>query len=169
MVADRTSSGFGGKLRDARERRGISLRQIANATKISIAALEALERNDVSRLPGEINGHTNGTSGQPKLPVMAALPSRGNQALPSLEITALDPGTPVNDVTIEIRPADEGAPDDQRARPVVMGAGLAVVPGKDLPQDIAGGASSLVGQDIIGGASIVFKRPPRVRGTAFRS
>jgi len=28
-----------------------------------------------------------------------------------------------------------------------------------LPQDIAGGASSLVGQDIIGGASIIFKRP----------
>ncbi len=31
------------------------------------------------------------------------------------------------------------------------------------PQDIAGGASSLIGQDIIGGASIVFRRPPRVR------
>jgi cytoskeleton protein RodZ len=54
MAADRTSSGFGGKLRDARERRGISLRQIANTTKISIAALEALERNDISRLPGGI-------------------------------------------------------------------------------------------------------------------
>ena len=54
MVADRSSGGFGGKLRDARERRGISLRQIANATKISIGALEALERNDISRLPGGI-------------------------------------------------------------------------------------------------------------------
>lgn len=54
MAADRTSGGFGGKLRDARERRGISLRQIANTTKISVAALEALERNDVSRLPGGI-------------------------------------------------------------------------------------------------------------------
>jgi cytoskeleton protein RodZ len=54
MAADRTSGGFGGKLRDARERRGISLRQIANTTKISIGALEALERNDVTRLPGGI-------------------------------------------------------------------------------------------------------------------
>jgi cytoskeletal protein RodZ len=54
MAVDRTSGGFGGKLRDARERRGVSLRQIANATKISIAALEALERNDISRLPGGI-------------------------------------------------------------------------------------------------------------------
>ena len=31
------------------------------------------------------------------------------------------------------------------------------------PQDLAGGASSLVGQDIIGGAAVAFKRPPRVR------
>ena len=45
---------FGGKLRQARERRGISLRQIAASTKISVAALEALERNDFSRLPGGI-------------------------------------------------------------------------------------------------------------------
>lgn len=45
---------FGGKLRAARERRGISLRQIAATTKISVPALEALERNDISRLPGGI-------------------------------------------------------------------------------------------------------------------
>ena len=47
-------SDFGGKLRLAREQRGISLRQIAARTKISLAALEALERNDVSKLPGGI-------------------------------------------------------------------------------------------------------------------
>jgi cytoskeleton protein RodZ len=47
-------SDFGGKLRLARERRGTSLRQISATTKISIAALEALERNDVSKLPGGI-------------------------------------------------------------------------------------------------------------------
>ncbi|CAN5627686.1 helix-turn-helix domain-containing protein [soil metagenome] len=45
---------FGGTLREARERRGISLGQIAASTKISTTALEALERNDVSRLPGGI-------------------------------------------------------------------------------------------------------------------
>jgi len=56
MSADRSSGDFGGKLRAARERRGISLRQIANATKISVAVLEALERNDISRLPGGIFG-----------------------------------------------------------------------------------------------------------------
>jgi cytoskeletal protein RodZ len=45
---------FGGKLRQARERRGVSLRQIAATTKISASALDALERNDISRLPGGI-------------------------------------------------------------------------------------------------------------------
>src|SRR5215468_9322913 len=53
-MPERTAGGFGAKLRDARERRGVSLRQIANATKISIAALESLERNDIARLPGGI-------------------------------------------------------------------------------------------------------------------
>jgi cytoskeletal protein RodZ len=45
---------FGGKLRQAREGKGISLRQIAASTKISVAVLEALERNDVSKLPGGV-------------------------------------------------------------------------------------------------------------------
>ena len=54
MAAERTPGGFGSMLRGARERRGITLRQIANATKISLAALEALERNDIARLPGGI-------------------------------------------------------------------------------------------------------------------
>src|SRR6187551_1260446 len=45
---------FGGKLRQARERRGISLRQIAASTKIAAAALDALEKNDISKLPGGI-------------------------------------------------------------------------------------------------------------------
>jgi cytoskeleton protein RodZ len=54
MAASDRSAGFGTKLREARERRGVTLRQIANATKISIAVLEALERGDVSRLPGGI-------------------------------------------------------------------------------------------------------------------
>src|SRR2546430_15096367 len=53
-VAPEPMIDFGGKLRQARERRGISLRQIAASTKISVAALEALERNDVSKLPGGI-------------------------------------------------------------------------------------------------------------------
>src|SRR5258708_14688867 len=56
MPTERTSSGFGQMLREPRERQGISLRQIANATKISVSVLEALERNDISKLPGGIFG-----------------------------------------------------------------------------------------------------------------
>jgi cytoskeleton protein RodZ len=47
-------SDFGGKLRLAREHRGLTLRQIADRTKISSSSLEALERNDISKLPGGI-------------------------------------------------------------------------------------------------------------------
>jgi len=47
-------SDLGSKLKRAREERGVSLAEIATATKISPAALEALERNDYSRLPGGI-------------------------------------------------------------------------------------------------------------------
>jgi cytoskeleton protein RodZ len=54
MSTSPAPGGFGNKLREARERRGISLREIANTTKISVSALEALERNDISRLPGGI-------------------------------------------------------------------------------------------------------------------
>lgn len=48
------SHDFGAHLRQAREQHGVSLHQIAERTKISVLALEALERNDISRLPGGI-------------------------------------------------------------------------------------------------------------------
>jgi cytoskeleton protein RodZ len=48
------SDALGTKLKRAREASGVALRDIAVATKISVSALEALERNDFSRLPGGI-------------------------------------------------------------------------------------------------------------------
>jgi cytoskeleton protein RodZ len=54
MALHKAPGDFGRKLREARERRGLSLRQIASATKISLLTLEALERNDIARLPGGI-------------------------------------------------------------------------------------------------------------------
>lgn len=45
---------FGARLRDARERRGKSLRDIAESTKISPTVLEALEHNELGRVPGGI-------------------------------------------------------------------------------------------------------------------
>jgi len=46
----------GVRLKKARERRGISLRQVADSTKISVFVLQALERDDVSNLPGGVVG-----------------------------------------------------------------------------------------------------------------
>jgi len=54
MAADKPTSDFGAKLRQAREKRGLTLRVIADSTKISVRALEALERDDIARLPGGI-------------------------------------------------------------------------------------------------------------------
>jgi len=53
-IAKAPEDDFGSRMRHAREQRGVSLRQIAEATKISVSQLEALERNDISRLPGGI-------------------------------------------------------------------------------------------------------------------
>jgi cytoskeleton protein RodZ len=44
----------GARLREAREKRGVTLREIANSTRIGVMSLEALERSDLSRLPGGI-------------------------------------------------------------------------------------------------------------------
>jgi cytoskeleton protein RodZ len=54
MSIERISGDFGKTLREARERKGVTLRQIANATKLSVGQLEALERNDLAKLPGGI-------------------------------------------------------------------------------------------------------------------
>jgi cytoskeletal protein RodZ len=47
---------LGTRLKQAREALGLPLKDIADRTKISVTALEALERNDLSRLPGGIFG-----------------------------------------------------------------------------------------------------------------
>ena len=53
-MGERSITTFGVRLRQARETRGVPLRHIAHVTKISVRALEAVERNDFRRLPGGI-------------------------------------------------------------------------------------------------------------------
>lgn len=53
-MADEPEIDFGTFLRKARERRGMSLQQVAATTKISARVLGALEQNDPSKLPGGI-------------------------------------------------------------------------------------------------------------------
>ena len=43
---------IGGRLRSAREHRGMSLRDVATRTKLTIPVVRAIERNDFSALPG---------------------------------------------------------------------------------------------------------------------
>lgn len=45
---------FGARLKQLRESRHVSLRDIADTTKIPVITLEALERDEISRLPGGI-------------------------------------------------------------------------------------------------------------------
>jgi cytoskeleton protein RodZ len=54
MAGQQGQVDVGGMLRRARERRGLSLREISSATKIAMPTLEAIERNDIARLPGGI-------------------------------------------------------------------------------------------------------------------
>jgi len=54
MSSEAGSVDFGGRMRRLREERGVTLRDIAACTKVAVSSLEALERNDVRRLPGGI-------------------------------------------------------------------------------------------------------------------
>src|SRR3954451_16279127 len=54
LMTHRPLTNFGERLARARDARGISLRQVSNVTRITVRALEAVERNDLSRLPGGI-------------------------------------------------------------------------------------------------------------------
>jgi len=43
---------IGSRLRRAREERGVTLRDLACRTKLSVVVLQAIERNDMAALPG---------------------------------------------------------------------------------------------------------------------
>lgn len=53
-MTEPASHDIGAGLRLAREQSGLSLRQIADATKLSVRSLDALERNRIAQLPGGI-------------------------------------------------------------------------------------------------------------------
>lgn len=53
MTREQTvTDGVGGRLRCAREQRGLSLHHVAGRTKLSFSVLQAIERNEFARLPG---------------------------------------------------------------------------------------------------------------------
>jgi cytoskeleton protein RodZ len=56
MSRKRSPATVGAKLRKARERCRLSLRQIADSTKISVPVLEGLERDVITHMPGGVLG-----------------------------------------------------------------------------------------------------------------
>ncbi len=54
-MTERSDTGsVGARLKQARESKRVTLRQIANTTRIAVSALDAIERDDVKKLPGGI-------------------------------------------------------------------------------------------------------------------
>jgi cytoskeletal protein RodZ len=51
---EQITTDIGSRIRQAREQRALTIRDIANTTKISTAALNAIEHNDFARLPGGV-------------------------------------------------------------------------------------------------------------------
>ena len=54
MTDPSVTGGVGARLKATRESKGITLRQIANTTRIAVSALDAIERDDIKKLPGGI-------------------------------------------------------------------------------------------------------------------
>lgn len=54
LMTEHVEQDLGARLRSAREQAGLSLRQIADTTKLAVYTLEALENNRIDRLPGGI-------------------------------------------------------------------------------------------------------------------
>lgn len=54
-MTDRSETGgVGARLKRTRESKNVTLRQIANTTRIAVSALDAIERDDIKKLPGGI-------------------------------------------------------------------------------------------------------------------
>ncbi len=53
-MTEQVSQDFGAALRRTREESGLTLRQIADATKLTVRTLTALETNRIEQLPGGI-------------------------------------------------------------------------------------------------------------------
>jgi len=54
MTDGSETGGVGARLKRTRESKGVTLRQIANTTRIAVSAFDAIERDDIKKLPGGI-------------------------------------------------------------------------------------------------------------------
>jgi len=116
---------FGMKMKLAREARGVSLREIANTTKIAVSALESLERNDIARLPGGIFSRAFVRSYAEEIGLDAEEAVRDFLAqFPTDSVTAGSPDVPQEDFA-EI----EGRRRSAQAALILVGISLPIVGG----------------------------------------
>ena len=93
-------SSFGETLRRERELRQISLREIAEATKINLRYLDALERDDFRHLPGGVfnkgfvRAYAQFIGIDPETMVMAYLEEDGRQQARASRVTGTTPQAP---------------------------------------------------------------------------
>ena len=110
---------FGAWLRRERERRTITLRAIADRTKIGTSLLEALERGDVSRWPGGIYRRAFVRSYAEAIGVDAELVlANFERVFPAEGSGAAAPATPA---APQQRPHDEDEPRMSLAAPAAVG------------------------------------------------
>src|SRR5258705_12263355 len=93
-------SSFGETLRRERELRQISLREIAEATKINLRYLDALERDDFRHLPGGVfnkgfvRAYAQFIGIDPESMVMAYLEEDGRQQARASRVSGAPPPAP---------------------------------------------------------------------------
>lgn len=124
-------SSFGEELRRERELRQITLREIAEATKISLRYLDALERNDFRNLPGGVfnkgfvRAYAQYIGVDPEAMVNAyLLEARGQQPVPgegsSPEVFRAPSGTPTRSIVPDPTPG-------RKVWPAVLAGALVLV------------------------------------------
>ena len=89
---------IGSKLKKVRIDKGISLREISSATKISLPVLEALERNDLARMPGGVfaRGYIRAYAAELGLNPEEAVAEFRSQVDEPSEVAAPTPATPTH-------------------------------------------------------------------------
>jgi transcriptional regulator with XRE-family HTH domain len=125
------SDGFGPRLRAERQRKGIALDAIANRTKINVALLEALERDDPSKWPSGIfrrafiRAYAKEIGADPEATLrefLAHFPDDAATDRTGPAINAASSGTPRTDAhSLRITFADEPRPADNGCAPLLRG------------------------------------------------
>jgi len=97
---------IGAHLRSARERRGLTLEQVANSTKVSPAVLRFIERNEWERLPGGLltRGHLRAYAGEVGVDAEQVIHEYLSQMAPASVAAPRPAVAPAADTTPTIRP-----------------------------------------------------------------